>query len=309
MITFEEAIERSGLNFTEIGSLVNLGKSAVSLIKAQKYQNWENIQKTIVTKLGQAGYLGDEYVYKTTSLFGEGPKVDPQAFISTQNVQAVNALCDDLLDFSTSLNASIGMVVGSAGYGKTTTLQHFASTHDSATYILYMEGYTLVGLCRAIAEELIGTSGRTYLENLALIDRATSAVRKLIIIDEADRMPIRFLEGLRNINERCGAPIVLSGEESLTAKMATQPRLRSRVRKPEIKFLPLNHIDVATFYEEATGLAIAEDEGICMQLLKWANRDFRTLVNDAQHICRIMTTHGLTELTAEVLNEYKPYRK
>ena len=309
MITFEEAIERCGLNYTEIGSLVNLGKSAISLIKARKYQNWENYQKAIITKLGQAGYLGDEYDYESPELFGDGPKVDPQAFISTQNVQAVNALCDDLLDPSTSLNASLGMVVGSAGYGKTTALQHYASVHDSAIYILYMEGYTLVGLCKAIAFELIGTSGRTYLENLALIDRATSTVRKLIIIDEADRMPIRLLEGIRNLNERCGAPMLLAGEETLTAKMETQPRLRSRVRKPEIKFVPINHVDVATFYEEAIGLSIAGDEKVCMQLLRWANRDFRTLVNDAQHICRIMHTHKLDELTSEVLNEYKPYRK
>jgi len=309
MSTFNEAIESCGLNLTEIGALVDLGKSAISRIKAETYPNWEHLQKTILNKLVQAGYLSADMVIAEPGLFGDGPKVDPNAFISTQNVQAVNALCDDLLDPTTSLNASIGLIVGSAGYGKTTSLQHYAAMNDSVAYVLYMEGYTLVGMMKAIAFELIGTSGRTYLENLALIDRATSVVRKLIIIDEADRMPIRLLEGLRNVNERCGAPILLSGEESITAKMDSQPRLHSRIRKPEIKFKALNHIDVATFYEEAIGLVISHDEQVCRQLLRWANRDFRTLVNDAHHLCRIMNTHGLTDLTAEVLNEYKPYRK
>lgn len=305
-ITFDEATDMSGMTNAQLGALVGLGKAAISRVRACDYPNWQSIQKAIIAKLGEAGYLGDDYAPEDAP--ENAPKVDPLAFISTQNVRSVNSLCDDLLDPDTSLNASIGMITGAAGYGKTTALQHYVGTHELSAYVLYMEGYTLVGLCRAIAFELLGAEGRSYAVNLALIERATATMRKLIIIDEADRMPVRFLEALRNINEKCGVPIVLAGEESLVGKMASLTRLRSRIRKPEIVFKPLTTVDVATFYQTAVGIDISNQENVCRTLWRWSGKDFRTLVNDAQHLCKIMANYGISEITEEVLNAYKPHR-
>ncbi len=195
---------------------------------------------------------------------------------------ALNALGNDLLDPATTLNSSIGMVTGAAGYGKTTAIQHFAANNNQSVYVLYMEGYTLSMIIRKIALELTGSNRRTFDNNLSIIKEATSIYRKLIIIDEADRMPLRVIESLRNINEYCGAPLMLVGEESLASKMETIPRLKSRVRKPEIVFRPLTVVDVATYYQMAVGLDISSSASVCQTLLRWAGKDFRVLVNDAQ---------------------------
>lgn len=98
---------------------------------------------------------------------------------------------------------------------------------------------------------------------------------------------------------------MLVGEDSLVSKMESLPRLKSRVRKPEIVFVPLNTVDVATYYQTAIGLDITGSPKICQTLLRWANKDFRVLVNDAQHICQVMNASGVSELTEEVLNAYK----
>ncbi|PKL14778.1 MAG: hypothetical protein CVV52_00300 [Spirochaetae bacterium HGW-Spirochaetae-8] len=306
MITLSEALERTGLSLQAVGDLVGLGKSAISRVKSHDYPNWENIERAIIQKMSEAKMFGDDVVMddvKPGTL-----RVDPASFVPTQNVIAVNALANSLLDPTTTLTASVGMVTGSAGFGKTTAIQQFAAGNDQSVYVLFIEGYTLNMLVQKIAMELTGFKQRTFDRNLAIIKEATGIYRKLIIIDESDRMPIRVIESLRNLNEYCGVPIMLVGEESLIAKMETLPRLKSRVRKPEIVFKPITTIDVATYYQMAVGIDISGSLPVCQTLLRWANKDFRTLVNDAQHIVATLNASGLSTLTEEVLNAYKPYR-
>lgn len=81
--------------------------------------------------------------------------------------------------------------------GKTTSVQRFAAENTAATYVLYM-GYTRNALFREISEGILGRSAGTYYGNLQLIMGATQMYRKLIIIDEADRMPLSLLENLRD---------------------------------------------------------------------------------------------------------------
>ncbi|AEC02058.1 AAA family ATPase [Parasphaerochaeta coccoides] len=306
-MTLAEALEISGMTLQQVGELLDppLGKAAISRIKSHEYPNWDILEPQIVNKMGKIGVLGDfTGEEKQTGIL----RVDPTAFIHTQNVLATDALVQDLLDPATTLNASIGMITGAAGYGKTSTVQHIGATVDQAHYVLYMEGYTLTALCKQIASTLMGFCQRTFEKNLALIKEATSIYRKVIILDEVDRMPIRYIEALRNINEYCGVPLLLVGEESLTAKMESLPRLKSRVRKPQISFKPLNTADVAMFYLEAVGLDIRDSLQVCKILLSRANRDFRVLVNDAQHLVKAMNASGYETLTEEVLDAYRTKR-
>ena len=305
-MTLAEALELTHMSLQEAGDMVGLGKSAISRVKSHDYPNWENIEKAIISKMAEANLFPDTVEVEKPE--AGTLSVNPVAFISTQNVVSLNGLANGLLDPTTTLNSSIGMVTGAAGYGKTTAIQHYAANNEQTVYVLYMEGYTLSMLVKKIAWELTGFNRRTFDSNLAIIGEATKIYRKLIIIDEADRIPLKIIESLRNINEYCGAPIMLVGEESLVSRMESLPRLKSRVRKPEIVFKPLNVVDVATYYQIAVGLDISNDPQVCQTLLRWAGKDFRTLVNDAQHIVATMNATGLTDLTAEVLDAYKPYR-
>lgn len=305
-MTLSEALEITKLSLQQAGDMVGLGKSAVSRVKSHDYPNWENIEAAIIKKMSDGGLFPDSIELEEVE---EGTlRVNPSAFISTQNVIAFNSLASSLLDPTTTMNSSIGMVTGSAGFGKTTAIQQFVANNEQSVYVLYMEGYTLTMIIKKIAMELTGFNRRSFDNNLAIIKEATSMYRKLIIIDEADRMPIRVIESLRNINEYCGAPVMLAGEESLVSKMTAIPRLKSRIRKPEIVFKSLNVIDVATYYQMAVGIDISSSPAVCQTLLRWANKDFRTLVNDAQHIVAMLNSSGLSELTEEVLDAYKPFR-
>lgn len=309
----KQALEIAGMTQAAAGVYAGIGKSAVSLVCSQTYPNWEAVERQIIRGMIQDGIF-DESLYDL-SLFSSKAKanvnwhLDPNCFITTGNVKAVDSLGEGLLDESSILNSSIGVVVGPAGFGKSEASRHFVINHERSAYVLYMEGFTLNLFIKRIASELTGTCAGNFERNLDIIRDATRIFRRLVVIDEADRIPLRYLEAVRNINEYCSLPIMLVGEETLIARMNSQDRLKSRIRKPLVQMHPLNVTDVATYYRMALGMDISKDIEVCKILLNLAQRDFRILVNDAQHIAQIMNTNGFGELTKEILNAYGRKRK
>lgn len=309
----KQALEAVGMTQAQAGAYANIGKSAVSQVCSRTYPNWEAIERQIIRGMITDNVFDPERF--DLSLFDKGPQqdvtwhLDPNCFITTGNVKAVDSLGEDLLDESSILNSSIGVVVGPAGYGKSAAAKHFVINHDHTAYVLYMEGFTLNHFVKRIASELTGTCAGSYEKNLEIIRDATRAIRRIVVIDEADRIPLKYLEAVRGLNEFCGLPVMLVGEETLIARMNSQDRLKSRIRKPMIQMHPLNVTDVATYYRMAINMDISRNIDVCKILLSMAQRDFRILVNDAQHIVQIMNTNGFGELTKEILNAYGRKRK
>ena len=166
-----------------------------------------------------------------------------------------------------------------------------------------MDGYTQTKLLKEISYELTGTRPSTFEKCLDAIEEGSRIVRKLIIIDEADKMPLRYIEMLRAINERCCLPLLLVGEEELYARMSNVPRLRSRIRKPIVKFGPVDLVDVSAFFKLAIGISIQVD--VAQELCERANGDFRVVVNDARAIIDILNTSGISHLDSSILARLK----
>lgn len=304
MENLKEVIEASGKSLTEVGELVGLGKAAVSRIASGDYSDAPKRQAEIIGRMRNVGWL-DKTDYKPEAQPKDAIKLDTTMFIPTDNVIALDGLAEDLLDRGTTLNASIGIVMGSAGYGKTTAVKHFCATHDDSFYMMYIQGFTDRQFVKSVADAMVGRYERTYYSNLELIKEAASAYRKLVIIDEADRMPQSYFDIVRDINETSGLPILLCGEGSLAIRMSRSPRLKSRIRRPQVCFSPLSIVDVATYWHEAVGLNISGDKDLCAELLKMSGGDFRILVNDAQHLVKVMNASGISTLSREVLHELK----
>ena len=291
----------TGLTQTDISNKMGWSRTQVSLIASGKYENWQGKVAEVYRYLSANGYIPGEYAEE-----GESPAVsisiDTGAIIRTDNYNSVFSLADGLIAPESLLNASIGMVLGKAGYGKTTAVKRYAVEHMDAVYVLYM-GFARTSLFRRIAEEMIGRSVGTYYGNIRLIEEATSVCRKLIIIDEADRVPLPILEDLRTLNENAGVPLLLVGEESLASTVRKADRIESRIRKPRITFSPIDATTLATLYDECCGLRLSDK--VTKALVKMAHGDFRIAANDMQNIVRVMNVNQEKELTMEVLNAYK----
>lgn len=296
-----QLMEITGLTQTDISTKMGWSKAQVSLIATRKYENWQGKVAEVYRYLAANGYVPEEYLDEEVES-GSRITIDTGAVIMTDNYNAVFSLSDGLLAPESLLNASIGMILGKAGYGKTTAVKRYAIEHMDAVYVLYM-GFARTSLFRRIAEELVGRSAGTYFGNIKLIEEATSVCRKLIIIDEADRVPLPILEDLRTLNENAGVPLLLVGEESLASLVKRADRIESRIRKPVITFKPIDTATVIALYKKACGLSI--DVDIAKKLISMCGRDFRVAVNDMQHIVTIMNQNGISEVTKEVIDAAK----
>lgn len=300
----------TNLSQSEIGNLMGWSKTQTSLVASGKYENWEEKTQAAVEACVKAGKLlvpeEEKAAYAPVMAVPAGSLAfDSSVFLQTDNANRLFSLADGLLDPDATLNASIGMATGQAGYGKTTALRQYVSKHDDAVYCLWMD-YTKSQLFSRIAEELVGRSYNNYLKNIKLIIEVTRAYRKLIIIDEADRMPLPILECLRTLNEEGCVPLMLVGEASLTSKVKRADRIESRIRKPVVNFTPLDWIELAAFWQKATGLEISKE--VAQQLCKDCHRDFRIAANDCQHIIKMMNTNGIAVLDKENLDAIRRAR-
>lgn len=284
--------EGNDMSQREIADKLGWSPSTLSMVLSGSYANQAAKEEEMARVLLNMGSLSAE---------GFTPIQVREQIIATKDFMDVYALCNGLANPDSSLTASIGLVIGDAGMGKTTAVQRFAAEHSAAAYVLYM-GFNRNALFKEIAEAVVGRSARSYYDNLQLIMGATRIYRKLIIIDEADRMPLSMLEDLRTLNENGRVPILLVGEPKLAATVKKADRIESRIRKPRITFSPIDAPTLATLYDECCGLKLSEK--VTKTLLKMAHGDFRVAANDMQNLVRIMNINRKSELTQEVINAY-----
>jgi len=280
------------LSLGQAAKLLEIDKSTVSKICSQTYPNWEQKEEECIQKLAQNGYnkiVPDQFMVNT------------DVVVPTRSVNAFTSLADDLTDSEGSRCSSLGMVIGTAERGKTHTARWYAETRENACYVLFVEGSTRVQLLRDICEALAGIRPITFGACLDIIHESCAERQRLIIIDEADKLPVSFLELLRGVNERCKVPILFAGEEALKAKIDRVPRLRSRIRSPIVLYDPVGSVDVAAFYALACGIEI--DLETAEALTKHSRGAWRTLVNDALALARMGRASGIATITPEMIGK------
>lgn len=221
-----------------------------------------------------------------------------EVFIPTQNFQAFSALCDDLL--RTPLGLEMGCVIGPAGRGKTKAAERTAVMSPDTVYLRHQERLTHIGVIRELAFALAGARPSSAQHCFELIQTELAHHRRIIMVDEADRMSVRHLNTLRDIHDLCKVPVVMIGEEPLKAKLGQERRLSSRVAY-EMRFEPIGVGDVRTFYKLALGQVLSPSHASL--LARRSDGDFRLVVNDAIRLERAMKASGLSAVSDELLKE------
>lgn len=272
--------------------IANCDKSLISKICSHTYPAWEQKEDEVIRLLAEAGY--DVSIPQDFT-------VNTEVLVTTRSVSEFNSLADDLSDPDSSLSSSLGMAIGSAERGKTHSSRWYVQNNETAAYVLYLDGSTKVQILRDICEALANTRPYSFGACISVIEATCRFQRRLVIIDEADKCPISHLEMLRGINERCGLPFLLTGEEGLKNKMDHVPRLKSRIRKPIVLFEPVRGIDVAAYYQVACGISI--DQTIADGLARRARGGFRTVANDSIALSKIGRASGLNTITPAMLEQ------
>jgi DNA transposition AAA+ family ATPase len=292
MITLEKFLKNCNISCGEAARLLGVDKSQVVKVSTHSYPNWETKEAQFIETLRQKGCR--ESITHTLA-------VDTNILVMTKSVSDYMALADDLSDPEGSLSSSIGMAVGTAERGKTHASKFYCQSNENAVYVLYVDGSTKVQLLRDICDQIAHTRPYSFGSCITIIEESCKYTRRLVIIDEADKLPVQYLEMLRGLNERCNLPLLLVGEEGLKTKTDRVPRLRSRIRKPVVVFEAVHSVDVAAYYHEAAGIDI--DRQTAERLVRHAGGGFRSIVNDSIALSKMAKASSLDTITDTMLTQ------
>jgi DNA transposition AAA+ family ATPase len=219
-------------------------------------------------------------------------------FLDTNNVQAFNAICVELESEESLVGPSLAMVTSPAGRGKTEACRHYAA-QSQAVYLAPMNVRSPLMLLREITFELnTSRPGRIEL-CLQVIAEEMGRERRLVIIDEADLLPMPVLEMIRNLNDRYGCPILLIGEDDLKGRLASRRRLASRIRR-RMQFEPIQTSDVSLFFRKSLETALSSEA--TSMIRRYSQGDWRPVVTLAADIERAMIASGLKTATDELVH-------
>jgi len=220
-----------------------------------------------------------------------------ECFLPTDNVNRFNDLCGELEDRRSLIGPSMAIVTGPAGRGKSESAKRYA-VHSEAVYIPPMIRTSAMMLLQEITLDLAKARPGRISGCLDIIREAMSDRRRLIIIDEADLIPIPLLEMLRNINERYACPILLIGEDNLKAKVALRRRISSRVRR-RMEFEPVTQPNIVLFFRKALEMNVSA--AVTQLIHRYSEGDWRPVLKIAGDIERAVEASGLREIPIELV--------
>ena len=285
-------MEGNKLSMQDAARIIGVDKSQIVKICQRKYPGWQDKELEYVERLKNAGY---------TRSISQNIQIDTDVLVLTHSVTRFKNLADDLSDPNGTMSPSIGMAIGTAERGKTHSAKWYVQENPNAAYVLYVDGSTKTQLLRDICEAVAHTRPHSFGECLQVLEENCKYARRLVIIDEADKLPVRYLEIIRAVNERCKLPFMLVGEEGLKVKTDRIPRLRSRIRNPVVLFERAQAVDVAAYYHEAAGIDISLDTA--ERLARHALGGFRSIVNDSIAISKMSKASGLVSITDTMLDK------
>ena len=291
-MNLRQVIEANRLSMQEAAHALGVDKTQVVKVCNRTYPHWEEKEVEFIHHLQEAGY---------NNTIPQGININTDVLVMNQNVMNFQALADDLSDPNGSLSSSIGMAIGTAERGKTHAAKWYAQENQNAYYVLFVDGSSRVQLLRDICDVVAHTRPYSFSACVATLEEACKYNRRLVIIDEADKLPVQLLEMLRGINERCNLPFLLVGEEGLKTKTDRVPRLRSRIRQPVVLFEKARSVDVAAYYHEAAGLQITRETA--ERLARHANGGFRSIVNDSIALSKMSKASALDTITEKMLDQ------
>ena len=115
---------------------------------------------------------------------------------------------------------AMATIVGAAGCGKTTALQHYAENNSNVIYVQADATKNSPHAALKLILKEIGEKPRgTVSDILDTLINELKGTRKLIIIDEAQHLTERSFDTLRAINDRAGVAVVYAGTPDIRNRM------------------------------------------------------------------------------------------
>jgi DNA transposition AAA+ family ATPase len=243
-----------------------------------------------------------------------------QAPIMTTSVKRFHAFLQFLMQSRADTGyATMGVITGDAGLGKTIALQTYVQSLTPRAYSGFPACVSIKvspnSSAKALAKKLIMTLNGEQ-ANLNVYDMeqvAAEAIRRndldLILIDEGDWLNVESFELLRHLFDRTGCPIVIVGLPKIMRVITRHEKFASRVGL-QMEFLPLTQEEVLTTVLPALTLPYWQyradenaDREMGTALWQRACPSFRKLRVVLQYASQIARSRQVERITPEILTE------
>lgn len=248
----------------------------------------------------------------------------PSEFILTSEYLKFIEFCD-----ACATNKYIGVCIGRAGVGKTSSAKFFAEwqivepllgkpvrtqelppTLLSCTAAFYTPDvsttakrvYSSVGLLRNRFEDLICKATEWHCPEVYHRNPQERHLR-LLIVDEAQRLSFNALEALRDIFDRSHVGLILVGMPGFDRKLNRYPQLHSRVGFLH-EFKPLAQQDMKTVIESKwreLALPYTAEDAVSAAIIRLTNGNLRLVTRIFIEIDRLRRLNRLASISVDVV--------
>lgn len=282
--------EKSGLNQSQIARGVGCAPAAISMYLSGTYADKGGKYATLEPKI-EAFLDLQESVAKREDL-----KIE---FVTTKTTRRIAEVMRDAHE-----GGEIAVVYGQAGLGKTMAVKHYCELNPSSILIEANPSFTVLALMRKIAEACKLPSSGSLNDLFEAVAERLEDSGRLIVVDEAENLPLRALEILRRLHDETGCGMVMSGMprlvSNLRGKHGELVQLYSRVSVA----LPLGDALPDDELRQIAGATLPQaDDETLDELVKLSNGNTRRMSKLMRGAVRTADKNGI-QLQAGIVKKY-----
>lgn len=212
-------MKKTGLSQSQLARAVTVSPASINMYVRGTYAEHGGKLETIERKI--AAYLEREAAKAERSDLIVG-------FVPTRTAMRIHEAMHDA-----HADGEITVIYGQAGLGKTVSVKEYCRNNEGAVLIEANPTFQMTVMLRKLAEAVrVSSQGTTHEVYEALCNRLQDSGR-VIVVDEAENLPLRALEMLRRLHDETGVGLVLAGMPrlmfNLRGKRGELVQLYSRV--------------------------------------------------------------------------------
>nr|DAU56786.1 MAG TPA: putative ATPase [Caudoviricetes sp.] len=196
---------KSGMNQTELARGIGVSPASISMYLNNTYAEKGGKYETIEPKIEAFLEVQESKAQREELVLG---------FVSTKTTRRISEVMRDAHEAGDTV-----VIYGQAGLGKTQAVKNYCEKNPAAILIEANPSFTALVLMRKLAAAAkVSTVGSLNDLFESVSDRLRDSGR-LIVVDEAENLPLRALEIIRRLHDDTGCGLVLSGMPRLVANL------------------------------------------------------------------------------------------
>ena len=196
---------KSGMNQTQLARGIGTSPASISMYLNGTYAEKGGNYETIEPKIEAFLEMQNSKAKREELVLG---------FVETKTTRRIAEVMRDAHEAS-----EIAVIYGQAGLGKTQAVKNYCDKNPAAILIEANPSFTALVLMKKLAASVkLPTSG-TLNDLFEETAYRLGGSERLIVVDEAENLPLRALEIIRRLHDDTGCGLVLSGMPRLVANL------------------------------------------------------------------------------------------